>query len=187
MKLKAEITLIPWDPDSPAHVERLYQQRIACGWNKDAVESWRDMQRAGQMAIQWIVRSLPIPNSHPNITLLTSQILPSTDPSKDSKITQHLTLFPKESAPISDTAISFGGQPRSASPKSMFIPIGHISLDAGGADAYKIATFYVSTAMQGHGIGRAAMDLVEAMAIREPFCAKTLFLSTACNESYEVR
>jgi hypothetical protein len=53
--MKTQISLVAWDPDSPEHVERLYQQRVACGWNKQAVESWRQLQREGMMAIQWVV------------------------------------------------------------------------------------------------------------------------------------
>ena len=51
---------------------------------------------------------------------------------------------------------------------------------------YWIATFYVSSVLQGTGLGRAAMDTVEHMAISEPLCAKTLALSTVANE-YEWR
>jgi hypothetical protein len=55
----AAVILLPWDPESPKHVERLYQQRIACGWNSQAVdEVWRDAQRTGKKAIRWIVRLL---------------------------------------------------------------------------------------------------------------------------------
>lgn len=32
--------------------------------------------------------------------------------------------------------------------------------------------------MQSYGIGRAAMDLIESIAINEPFCARTLVLDT---------
>lgn len=64
-----------------------------------------------------------------------------------------------------------------------FVPVGHISLDAQGddvnqAETYKISSFYVSVALQGGGLGRAAMDAVEHMAISEPLCAKWLMLST---------
>jgi GNAT superfamily N-acetyltransferase len=61
--------------------------------------------------------------------------------------------------------------------------VGHISLDAevddvNRAESYKISSFYVSAALQGGGLGRAAMDAVENMAISEPLCAKWLLLST---------
>jgi hypothetical protein len=71
-----------------------------------------------------------------------------------------------------------------------FIPIGHISLDSKNPDVehidlnlpsgnvFWIKTFYVSRTIQGQGIGRAAMDEVEAMAVRESLLAKTLMLDT---------
>jgi hypothetical protein len=52
---KAKVTLIAWDPESPEHIERMVQQRIACGWKADYVEIWRDLQRKGKMALQWVV------------------------------------------------------------------------------------------------------------------------------------
>lgn len=56
-----QIVLLPWDPESPEHVDRLYQQRIACGWNKQAVEGWRELQRAGKIALHWVV-NFPFPH-----------------------------------------------------------------------------------------------------------------------------
>jgi hypothetical protein len=35
---KPQVLLIPWDPASPAYVQQLVQQRIACGWDHEAVE-----------------------------------------------------------------------------------------------------------------------------------------------------
>jgi len=55
--LSYHVILIPWDPDSVEQVVRLYQQRTACGWNKERIEEWRDLQRAGKMALQWVVSS----------------------------------------------------------------------------------------------------------------------------------
>lgn len=162
---KSETILIPWDPESPEHVERLYQQRIACGWDKGLVEeSWRGLQRSGKKTIQWIVFS-------------------DSDTAKDSKIAQHLKVWPLEATPISDTAISFGGKSRTPSHATPFIPVGHISLDGEvESNTYQISTFYVSNALQSNGIGRAAMDTVENIAINEPLCAKTLVLKTRSKE-----
>lgn len=79
--------------------------------------------------------------------------------------------------------------PRDASDRR-FIPVGHISLDAGTSDAsdlgidlpsegvFWISTFFVTRALQGKGIGRAAMDEIETMATREPLRARTLMLNT---------
>ena len=51
----SQVELIPWDPESPAHAERLYEQRIACGWDEDKIEAWKDLQRRGKMNLQWVV------------------------------------------------------------------------------------------------------------------------------------
>jgi hypothetical protein len=76
-----------------------------------------------------------------------------------------------------------------------FIAVGHISLNkeyespehAEPAEGlYWFANFYISAALQFMGLGRAAMDAVESMAISEPLCVKTLALSTVANE-YEAR
>ena len=70
--------------------------------------------------------------------------------------------------------------------------MGHISLDAESpnpdqADAskglYCITTFYISRAIQGGGLGRAAMDTIESEAVNEPLCAKVLSLDTLANKS----
>lgn len=54
----SNIQLIPWDPESGDHVQRLIQQRIACGWNEEMVEpDWREQQRLGHKSIHWVVRS----------------------------------------------------------------------------------------------------------------------------------
>jgi hypothetical protein len=76
-----------------------------------------------------------------------------------------------------------------------FIPVGHISLNkeyetSEHAEAAEglcwIANFYISAVLQFMGLGRAAMDVLENMAISEPLCAKALALSTVANE-YEAR
>ena len=54
---KPEILLIPWDPTSDEHVQRLKQQRTACGWDDEAVEGWRAAQEGGTLNLQWLVSS----------------------------------------------------------------------------------------------------------------------------------
>ncbi|KAJ8104396.1 hypothetical protein POJ06DRAFT_244403 [Lipomyces tetrasporus] len=168
-----KVVLIPWDPNSSEHRERLYEQRIACGWKADMVEKWQGLQRNGKMAIQWVVLS-------------------DEDPERDSKLALHTLQFPVEKESILDSATTFGGLPRMLpnSPRS-FIPVGHISLDSENPDPsladpsqglYCITTFYISRALQGTGLGRAAMDAVEGRAMQEPLCAKTLALDTIARE-----
>lgn len=54
-KTTAKVTLIAWDPESEAHAERLFQQRIACGWKSEQIEKWRALQREGKIVLQWVV------------------------------------------------------------------------------------------------------------------------------------
>ncbi|KAH8803187.1 hypothetical protein F5884DRAFT_498661 [Xylogone sp. PMI_703] len=168
----AAVELLPWDPDSPAHVERLYNQRVVCGWGKDSIESYRELQRKGSMALQWI-------------------ILPSNEPSMTPHLGAHAKAYPAESTPLLDTASSLGGKPRTPSNTS-FLPVGHISLSTDGTNPeltdaskgiYYISAFYVSNALQGLGLGRAAMDLVEKAVIDPPLSAKVLTLDTIADSN----
>jgi hypothetical protein len=54
---KTKVDLIAWDPESPAHAERMVQHRIACGWKQDYIEGWKVLQKEGKMALQWVVSS----------------------------------------------------------------------------------------------------------------------------------
>jgi hypothetical protein len=50
-----QVDLVPWDPESPEHVERIVQKRIACGWKHEQVEMWKSWQRDGRLVLQWVV------------------------------------------------------------------------------------------------------------------------------------
>ena len=184
MVLTAKVTLVPWDPLSELHREWLYKQRVECLWDMDKVnEIWKDAQLKGEKCIYWIVRILI--NCHLvyfdflNIRNVDDeyQVLPS-DESERSK--------PQS---LIDTAASINAVPRQPSHKE-FLPIGHISLDSKNEESkhidldiptegvFWIKSFFVRHSAQGKGIGRAAMDEVEAMAVKEPLWAKTLMLST---------
>jgi hypothetical protein len=186
---RPQIALLPWDPESLEHVERLYQQRIACGWNQDAVEGWRDLQRAGKIALHWVA-CFPF-SVTPYHVIDSIQVFSKNDPSVTYKLAVHTRAWPAETTPISDSATSFGGKPRAPNPSRSFIPVGHISLDSEdedpeAADAtrgiYRISKFYVSTALQSAGLGRAAMDEIERLATSEPLNAKTLTLGTVASD-----
>jgi GNAT superfamily N-acetyltransferase len=114
------------------------------------------------------------------------------DPTKDVKLLHHAECYPNESSPLIDTASTLGGRARSPpTPAPSFIPVGHISLDSESPEPglcdpsqgiYAITSFYISRALQGGGLGRAAMDAVEEMGSREPLCAKALSLDTLAKE-----
>jgi hypothetical protein len=114
------------------------------------------------------------------------QVLADSDPSKEERLDAHAKAWPLEATPIADSANSFGGRTRTPHPSQTFIPVGHISLNAGSENfnfesSYQIAFFYVSTALQGGGLGRSAMDEVEHMGTSEPLCAKSLWLCATSN------
>ncbi|TVY89673.1 hypothetical protein LAWI1_G003160 [Lachnellula willkommii] len=167
---KSQVLLIPWDPTSPDHVQRMVQQRIACGWNEDAVEGWKGRQETGTLNLQWIV-------------------FEDSEPDRDAKLLKHTQTHPQEQEPLLDSAIFFGGQTRAIpSPQRKFIPVGHISLGRVPAayehlgltneeGAYWIGILYVSRALHGSGLGRKTMDTVENVATSEPLCAKILALN----------
>ncbi|KAK1961814.1 hypothetical protein LY78DRAFT_661791 [Colletotrichum sublineola] len=168
------VTLIPWDPESADHVTRMLDQRIECGWDSDMVPSWQAYQRSGFKCIYWIAFT-------------------SEDPDRDAKLAKHVSEYPKETEPIVDTAQSIFAVSRKPT-GTPFHPVGHISLDVDNPRAepldlpipkenvFWIKSLYVSFALQSSGIGRAAMDMVEAMAAGAPLCARTLMLDTLSKE-----
>ncbi|ETS73529.1 hypothetical protein PFICI_14475 [Pestalotiopsis fici W106-1] len=167
------IALIPWDPDSTAHVERLRLQRIACGWKIAKVDEWKDLQQSGKIGMHWIA--------------LTPSHLETS-----SRLQKHIKAFPDESTPLADTCRVVLSRPHTPDPQfDKFIPIGHISLDvvttfpelrASAADGvYSINSFYISRSLQRGGLGAAAMVACERIA-RTVFRAKTITLSTISND-----
>ncbi|KAJ5748821.1 uncharacterized protein N7511_010517 [Penicillium nucicola] len=155
-----EVTLFPWDSNSDAHVELLVKQRVECSWHQEKVETeWKGQQLRGEKCIYWIVLSSP-----------------------DSQVDA-------EDEKLQDTASSINAVARQPT-KARFTPIGHISLDSKNVEIehldldlpseniFWIKTFYIRQHIQGQGIGRAAMNEVETMAVQEPLNAKTLMLDT---------
>ncbi|KAJ5610693.1 Acyl-CoA N-acyltransferase [Penicillium lagena] len=149
MSSKSQVTLVPWDPKSTTHLQRLVEQRLQCTWDHEKVAtSWRESQIKGNKCLYWI-----------------------------------------EAEMLQDTAAYINGVARDAS-KRNFVPVGHIALDEGNPDAkdieldlpsegvFWIKTFFVTHALQSKGIGRAALDEVETMAVKEPLQARILMLDT---------
>lgn len=50
------IELVPWDFESKEHTERMFDQRVSCGWRSDEVEEWTRLCRAGTKCMYWAVR-----------------------------------------------------------------------------------------------------------------------------------
>ncbi|KAE8140461.1 hypothetical protein BDV38DRAFT_18408 [Aspergillus pseudotamarii] len=159
MSSTSEVTLIPWDPLSEAHRILLFKQRVECSWDMELVhEIWRNEQIRGEKCIYWIT-------------------LPAND------------LVGGEHEKLIDTAVSIHATTRQPT-EAEFMPIGHISLDSKNKKAEKldldipsehvfwIKSFFILHQLQGKGIGRAVMDEIERIAIREPLRARTLMLDT---------
>ncbi|CAI7602629.1 unnamed protein product [Penicillium palitans] len=149
MGSSSKVTLFPWDPSSDIHLKCLVSQRVECGWDMGKVETkWKKQQLKGEKCVYWINDEI-----------------------------------------LEDTATTINTVSRQPT-KEAFIPIGHISLDSKNPEAehvelnlpaenvFWIKTFYIRRSIQGQGIGRAAMDEVESMAVREPLLAKILMLDT---------
>ena len=51
-----KVELIPADPNSKSHYERLYDQRIACGWGKEDLPGLMETQLKGGKVTYFIVR-----------------------------------------------------------------------------------------------------------------------------------
>ena len=100
---------------------------------------------------------------------------------------------PQQTNYLHDTAQLLNGVPRHPT-NTKFVPVGHISLDSqnpgvetigvtsSAPGMFWIKTFFVSRTVQSKGVGRAAMDEVEAMAGRAPLSAKTLVLDVIVGE-----
>ncbi|KAI0966392.1 hypothetical protein F4678DRAFT_449237 [Xylaria arbuscula] len=171
------VYLVPWDPDSQEHVDRMKLQRIACGWKLDQVDSWKDPQRKGQVGLHWVVL-------HPD------------HPDSPSRLKSHFAAYPNEAAALRDSCKVILGRPhRPDSLSPFFHPIGHIALDSItyvpeletslSNGVLSLMNFYISSALQSRGLGGAAMAYCEKMA-REEFGAKAITLETIANEECRV-
>ncbi|KAI2640936.1 hypothetical protein GGS21DRAFT_502376 [Xylaria nigripes] len=169
----APVILVPWDPDSPDHVERMRLQRIACGWDVEQVDHWREAQSAGEMGLHWVV----LHPDHPKTTL---------------RLDAHLAAFPNEVEALQDSSKMILGHPhKSESLMRSFHPVGHVAittvapkpeLETSLANGIlSLMTFYISTVLQNNGLGGAALRLCEKMA-KEELGAKTLTLETIASD-----
>ncbi|KAJ4151154.1 hypothetical protein LMH87_011869 [Akanthomyces muscarius] len=162
----AGIALIPWDPASDAHAERMTTQRHACGWDVDQVPYWQKKVAAGDKLLFWIVLS--------------------GRGDEEELLAKHRAGSAAEIAPLRDTAARVGRTDRTPTADE-FLPIGHIALDEYPmrnvlfglpAATLWIKSFYISKAIQSGGLGRKAMEQAEAMAAAAPFHSAALALDT---------
>ncbi|KAM0448943.1 hypothetical protein ACHAO4_008170 [Trichoderma viride] len=165
------VELIPWDPDSDTHAQRLYEQRVACTWDQDLIDEWKVKVRDGNKFFYWI-------------------ILNDVLAGKDELIAKHVAKYPTEKETIVDTATTLAASPRTPTLTS-FLPIGHIALDLYPDRNTKfslpqstvwIKSLYISRTMQSGGFGRSAMYQIEHLATCPPLNATTMALDTTTKE-----
>ena len=60
-----KVRLIPWDAADVKQYQRMYDQRIACGWRHEEVPEWKDKVLAGTKFLYWVVRTSPPPPPPP--------------------------------------------------------------------------------------------------------------------------
>ncbi|KAM3476672.1 hypothetical protein MY5147_003085 [Beauveria neobassiana] len=169
----AGIALVPWDPASDSHADRMTTQRHACGWDVDKVSHWRERVTAGDKLLFWVVLSSGDGND-----------------AAEALLAKHTSECAAEKGLLRDTAARVGRTARKATGDA-FIPIGHIALDEYPARnvlfglppaTLWIKSFYISKAIRSGGLGRKAMAQVEAMAAAPPFCSAALALDTTSSE-----
>ncbi|PNP45672.1 hypothetical protein TGAMA5MH_02897 [Trichoderma gamsii] len=165
------VELIPWDPDSDIHAQRLYEQRVACTWDQDLIDEWKVKVREGKKFFYWIKLSDDFAG-------------------KDELIAKHIAKYPTEKEAIVDTATTLAKSPRTPT-LTTFMPIGHIALDlyperntqfSLPQSTVWIKSLYISRTMQSGGFGRSAMYQIEHLATCPPLNATTMALDTSTKE-----
>ncbi|KAI1481625.1 hypothetical protein K445DRAFT_313817 [Daldinia sp. EC12] len=168
-----KVELLPWDHLSPDHVQRMYDQRVACGWRADEVQSWIESAKKGGKIFYWV-------------------LLSDTLPDRGKVLEQHTSAYPKEAHPLKDTAAEIRLVPRQPT-NVEFIPIGHVALDVHEPEedvelglpatgTVWVHQLYISRALHGGGFGAGAMSKIEALATQSPMNAKIVALDTLSKE-----
>ncbi|KAI1393349.1 uncharacterized protein F4822DRAFT_9312 [Hypoxylon trugodes] len=168
-----KVDLIPWDQKSAGQVNRLYEQRLACGWDAEEVPSFVESVKQGEKVFYWIVLADEVPE-------------------RGAYLTQHIAKYSKEASPLTDTTDEVRFVPRVPS-KKQFTPIGHIALAIHPSDedvqlglprsgVAWVHQLYVSYVLQGGGFGAGAMGRAEQLAAMEPLNASIIALDTVAKE-----
>ncbi|KAI0014457.1 hypothetical protein F4779DRAFT_559910 [Xylariaceae sp. FL0662B] len=169
-----KIELFPWDHSSPEHVERMYDQRVACGWRADEVPSWIESAKKGGRIFYWIVFSDALPD-------------------REKIIRKHVAAYPKEASSLRDTAAEIRLAQRQPTMRE-FLPIGHVALDIHKPEedakfglpfpgTVWMHQLYISYVLQGGGFGAGTMSKIETLAAQEPMKATTMALDTLSKET----
>ncbi|KAH8681578.1 hypothetical protein BX600DRAFT_26435 [Xylariales sp. PMI_506] len=168
-----KVRLIPWDPTSEQQVERMYDQRVACGWRAEEVPAWVESAKSGKRIFYWVI--------------LTDKAV-----GRNEMLEMHLKAYPKEAAFLTDTAQEIYSTPRQPTGEE-FNPIGHVALEVHSGEedeklglppkgAVWIHGLYISYVLQNAGLGAAAMDHIETVAAQAPLNGKMVVIDTIAAE-----
>lgn len=176
-------SLVPANLKNPDEYAEFKQQRIVCGWefSDEALQQMMDKQEKKLKSLFWIT----IPNIKD-----TSDTKEDDQRVSDSSngVTDPSSASSCESAP----ALAHNYSPR--------IRAGHISLDSYAEppdpelaredrSIMTVQTFFIRPEYRLSGLGRGAMEVMERLAIREPYGSPqchTLALNTASKRYVEV-
>lgn len=50
-----KVNLIPWNPLDDDHYQRMFDQRVACGWREDEVGEWKRKHLESVKFVYWVV------------------------------------------------------------------------------------------------------------------------------------
>ncbi|KAI0106286.1 hypothetical protein GGR51DRAFT_178772 [Nemania sp. FL0031] len=167
-----KIEIIPWDHLSPKHIQRMHDQRVACGWRASEVPEWVESAKRGGKMFYWAVLAENVPD-------------------RKTSLERYVAAHPKETEPLQDTATEIRLTRREPTGRD-FMPVGHVALDVHDAEqdaklglppnAVWVHQLYISSALQGGGYGVATMAQVEAVAAQEPMKGQWMALDTLAKE-----
>lgn len=90
------VALIPWDPESPEHIQRLIDQRIDCGWHAEMPAGpWRKLQAQGTKCIYWLVSMGVCHCLRSDTPLTVIQVLPHYEPGAQEKLQAFISARPE--------------------------------------------------------------------------------------------
>ncbi|KXJ92486.1 hypothetical protein Micbo1qcDRAFT_188684 [Microdochium bolleyi] len=169
-----KVELLPWDHLCPRHVERLYEQRVACGWREDEVPEYVESAKRGGKIFYWVVLSNALPDH-------------------DEVLQRHIERYPKEAVPLQDTGTSIRGAVREPTHVD-FRPVGHIAFDVHepdddiehglpGEGVVWMHQLYISYALHAGGYGSAAVAKGEDIVAHGPMKGKIMALDTMAHQT----
>ncbi|RAO64545.1 uncharacterized protein BHQ10_000557 [Talaromyces amestolkiae] len=173
-----KLSLVPINLNDPDQHAEFKQQRVVCGWDHSdkALQMFIEKQEKGLKSLFWIMIQQK------------AQANGKQQNGGNVSVTQHTNGHAADGNAVSPSATLFT------------IRAGHISLDSYTEPAdpelaredrsiMTVQTFFILPEYRTGGVGRAAMDLVEVLAMQEPYGSPhchTLALTTVSKKHIEI-